>query len=117
MTPSCSARWGGASRASIWRSSPSGPFRNDRGNAVHTDPAEALQIFEDVGAEHMLPIHFEAYYGPFGGFDAPRDKLTRLVAERDLGARVHALRTGERLVAPWARTRPSEPPDASDPSP
>jgi N-acyl-phosphatidylethanolamine-hydrolysing phospholipase D len=95
---------------------PIGPFRNDRGNAVHTDPAEALQIFEDVGAEHMLPIHFEAYYGPFGGFDAPRDKLTRLVAERDLGARVHALRTGERLVAPWARTPPSEPPDASDPS-
>lgn len=82
---------------------PIAPFRGDRGNKVHVDPAEALQIFDDVGAAHMMPIHFEAYYGPFGGFHLPRQKLKRLTEQRKQQKQVHALRTGERLVLPRSK--------------
>ncbi len=79
---------------------PIAPYRGDSGNAVHVDPAEALQIFADVGAEYMMPIHYEAYYGPFSGMFAPRRKLERLVQEQSLEGRVHAVHTGQRLVLP-----------------
>lgn len=82
---------------------PIAPYRGDSGNRVHVDPEEALQIFADVGAKHMMPIHFEAYYGAFGRFGEPRAKLARLVAERGLEGRVHALVTGERLALPRGR--------------
>jgi N-acyl-phosphatidylethanolamine-hydrolysing phospholipase D len=64
----------------------------------HASPEEALDIFRDVGAAAMVPIHFEAYYS--GGVDhgAPRRRLLAEVARRGLGGRVFALHTGERIA-------------------
>lgn len=76
---------------------PIGPYFGDSGSPVHVDPKEALQVFADVGARHMLPIHFEAYYGAFGRHSEPRAKLAQLVTEGGLQSRVTLWRTGERV--------------------
>jgi N-acyl-phosphatidylethanolamine-hydrolysing phospholipase D len=88
---------------------PIGPARG--GNKNHASPKEALDIFADVGAHYMVPIHFEAYYSAAVPYEEPRQMLEDEVARRGLGARVYALRTGERLVLPDA---PGAPPWISD---
>jgi N-acyl-phosphatidylethanolamine-hydrolysing phospholipase D len=64
----------------------------------HASPAEALDIFRDLGATAMVPIHFEAYYSRGLDHGAPRRVLLAEVERRELQDRVFALRTGERLV-------------------
>lgn len=66
----------------------------------HANPREALDIFADVGAAYMVPIHFEAYYARGVDPGAPRRELGAEVRRRALEARVFALHTGERIVFP-----------------
>ena len=63
----------------------------------HASPEQALDIFHDVRAAAMVPIHFEAYYSR-GDHGAPRRRLLAEVARRGLGDRVFALHTGERIA-------------------
>src|SRR4051794_37757289 len=65
----------------------------------HANPKQALDIFNDVGARFMVPIHFESYYR-VGGDDRlrPRRELAGEVQRRGPGRRVFALVTGERIV-------------------
>ena len=70
------------------------------GNKSHASPEEAMQIFQDVGARYLVPIHYEAYYSMAVPYDEPRRLLTAAVQKADLESRVFALRTGERLVLP-----------------
>lgn len=79
---------------------PIAPYRNGKGNRVHANPVDALKILEDVGARYMLPIHFEGYYGFFGGYDTPRRDLAVAAAEREVQERVFALYPGERWLLP-----------------
>jgi L-ascorbate metabolism protein UlaG (beta-lactamase superfamily) len=64
----------------------------------HASPEEALDIFRDVGAAAMVPIHFEAYYSRGTDHGAPRRRLLAEVARRGLEDRVFALHTGERIA-------------------
>ena len=64
----------------------------------HASPEEALDIFRDVGAAAMVPIHFEAYYSRGSDHGAPRRRLLAEVERRGLSDRVFALRTGERIA-------------------
>jgi len=64
----------------------------------HANPRQALDIFADVGAHYMVPIHFEAYYSRGTDHGAPRRELAAAVQSRGLGDRVFALHTGERIV-------------------
>jgi len=63
--------------------------------ANHMDPAEALQAFIDLGADHMVPIHYDTF---FHGRDQPGDaaRLLRVAVERRQVApeRVHILAIG-----------------------
>jgi L-ascorbate metabolism protein UlaG (beta-lactamase superfamily) len=63
-------------------------------------PQHALDIFRDVGARYMVPIHFEAYFSSGEHVDEPRQKLAAEVERRGLRDRVFALHTGERFVYP-----------------
>jgi L-ascorbate metabolism protein UlaG (beta-lactamase superfamily) len=63
----------------------------------HVGPHQALDVFRDVGARAMVPIHFEAYFSP-GDPSAPRRRFLAAVHERGLDGRVACLRTGERVV-------------------
>jgi N-acyl-phosphatidylethanolamine-hydrolysing phospholipase D len=66
---------------------------------VHADPKEALQIFEDVGAALMIPIHHDTF---FQGLEpAPsyaKTILQKLIEERGLQDRVRILNIGEQLI-------------------
>ena len=67
----------------------------------HVDPGEALQAFEDLGARHMLAMH----WGTFDLTNEPADlaprALRQLVTERRADpARVHVLAVGERWRVP-----------------
>ena len=70
------------------------------GNVNHADPAEALDIFRDVGARYMMPIHFEAYASMAVPYEEPRQELLAEAKRRHLEDRVFALYTGERFVLP-----------------
>ncbi|WP_373047431.1 MBL fold metallo-hydrolase [Vulgatibacter sp.] len=87
---------------------PIAPYRGSTwGNPKHANPTEALAIFRDVGARFMIPIHFEAYYGNWSGYDTPREDLVRSASWQGLTDRVYALFPGERFLLPdEAHVRP-----------
>jgi len=59
----------------------------------HMDPAEALQAFHDLGARHMIPMH----WGTFDLTDEPPDLPPRVLQQAASGAEgVHVLAVGER---------------------
>jgi L-ascorbate metabolism protein UlaG (beta-lactamase superfamily) len=64
----------------------------------HVGPELALDIFRDVGARYMAPIHFEAFFSTTSRFEEPRRRLVAEVEKRGLQGRVLAWHTGERLV-------------------
>ena len=66
---------------------------------VHTDPAEALQAFEDLGAKFMIPIHHDTFFQglePEVGY--AKKILQTLIEERGLQDRVKLLAIGEQIV-------------------
>ena len=66
---------------------------------VHTDPAEALQAFEDLGAKIMIPIHHDTFFQglePEVGY--AKKLMQTLIEERGLQDRVKLLAAGEQLV-------------------
>ena len=73
---------------------PIGAYEAPSGRDVHMNPEEALQAFEDLGAAHMVPMH----YGSFPlGTEAPHEPVQRLLADahrRDFQSRVHVLTEG-----------------------
>lgn len=65
---------------------------------THVDPAEAVQAFLDLGADRMVPMHFDTFVN---SVDAPGDarrELLRVVHERSLEDRVVVLEIGEQRV-------------------
>ncbi len=72
---------------------PIGAYDAPSGRDVHMNPEEALQAFEDLGAEFMLPMH----YGTFPLGNEPRDEpIERLLEE----AKKRGLE--ERVIVPVA---------------
>ncbi len=59
----------------------------------HIDPAEALQAFQDLGARHMIPMH----WGTFDLTDEPADFAPQVLKQAGADPeRVHILAVGER---------------------
>jgi N-acyl-phosphatidylethanolamine-hydrolysing phospholipase D len=66
---------------------------------VHTDPAEALQAFEDLGAKVMIPIHHDTFFQGLEPEVGYAKKLMKaLIEERRLQDRVQLLAIGEQIV-------------------
>src|SRR3954464_3238885 len=65
---------------------------------AHVHPPEALDVFAQVGARYMVPIHFETFANSDAPVDLPRRILGEEVTKRGLSDRVFALHVGERLV-------------------
>jgi len=73
---------------------PIGAYDSPSGRAVHMNPEEALQAFEDLGAECMIPMHYGTF--PLGNED-PHEPVQRLLADthrRNYKRRVHVLEEG-----------------------
>ncbi len=66
---------------------------------VHVDPQEAIQIFEDVGATLMIPIHHDTF---FQGLEPTpsyaKTLLRKLMEEHGLRNRVKILEIGEQVI-------------------
>jgi len=86
------------------------------GNPNHANPKEAVQIFEDLGARYMIPIHFEAYSSTAVPLELPRKQLEEEVERRGLQDRVFALRTGERWMLPDGDAKPWVTDEKAEPS-
>lgn len=66
---------------------------------VHTDPAEALQAFEDLGASIMIPIHYDTFFQGLEPEIGYAKKLMKaLIEERGLQDRVNLLDIGEQII-------------------
>ena len=78
---------------------PIAPIRpRDVMKATHMDPAEAVQALLDLGADRMVPIHFDTLVN---GLDAPgeaRDALAREARIRGVADRVTILPIGGQAV-------------------
>ncbi len=66
--------------------------------AVHMDPDEALAAFDDLGADRMIPIHFDTFVDSVDSPHEARDRLAKLVTDRGLESRVKILEIGEQAV-------------------
>jgi L-ascorbate metabolism protein UlaG (beta-lactamase superfamily) len=79
---------------------PIGPIEpRDFMKRVHTDPAEALQIFDDVGARWMIPIHYKTFsQGLENDPMLAQRLLEKLVVDRGLAQQVAILKIGEQRV-------------------
>ena len=66
------------------------PFRR-----VHMNPEDALRVLVDLGARHMVPIHWGTFVVSYEPIDEPIAWLAELARERGLTDRVAILRHGE----------------------
>lgn len=67
--------------------------------ARHTDPPEAVQIFRDLGARRMIPIHFDTYPESVDSLGEAAANLRALMAEQHLtDEQVLIMRIGEQAV-------------------
>ncbi len=66
---------------------------------VHTDPYEALQVFEDCRAKIMIPVHHRTFVqGTDSSLTFAEDELKKLIHERQIEDRVIILNIGERRI-------------------
>jgi len=79
---------------------PIGPGDSERtGGRIHVEPGGALQIFDDLGARFMLPIHHHTI--PYTSDGPPESSITtlrRLAKQRGIEDRVLDLEIGEQRV-------------------
>ena len=76
---------------------PGGP--GGLGSRVHVNPAGALQIFEDLRAAFLMPVHFGTmYYGSVPVGEGPMGQLRAVAADRGLSDRIIGLDVGEQRV-------------------
>jgi len=65
----------------------------------HMDPSQALSAFRDLGAAHMVPIHFDTFIHSEDAVGEPPAALRRAIAERRVDpATVSILAVGEQRV-------------------
>ena len=79
---------------------PIGAYFPDSYRTVHTSPEEALQIFEDVHATTMIPMHYNTFRLGREPFTEPLPRLLAAAQKAGLRDHVHPLREGESLVLP-----------------
>ena len=87
---------------------PIGAYYPDSYRAVHTSPEEALQIFEDIGAATVIPMHYNTFRLGREPFTEPLPRLLAAAQKLGLRDRVHPLMEGESLVLDPAATLPPQ---------
>jgi N-acyl-phosphatidylethanolamine-hydrolysing phospholipase D len=72
---------------------------NGLGSRVHVNPMGALEIFKDVRARYMLPMHFGTlFYGPTSNPNESIELLRNAAANQNLSDKVIGLEMGEQRV-------------------
>jgi L-ascorbate metabolism protein UlaG (beta-lactamase superfamily) len=77
---------------------PIGAYFPDSYRSVHTSPEEALQAFLDVGAETLVPMHYNTFRLGREPMDEPLARLLAAADKAGVLGKVDALGEGERLL-------------------
>lgn len=77
---------------------PIGAYSPDSFRSVHTSPEDALQIFADLGADTMIPMHYGTFCLSAEPMDEPLPRLLAAANRTGMSAQVLALREGETKV-------------------
>ena len=77
---------------------PIGAYYPDSYRAVHTSPEEALQIFLELGANTMVPMHFGTFRLGREPMEEPPVRLVAAAIEHRVEERVRILAEGETLL-------------------
>jgi len=77
---------------------PIGAYFPDSYRSVHMSPEEALQGFFDVGAETMVPMHYNTFKLGREPMDEPLARLLIAAERAGVLAKVEALVEGERFL-------------------
>jgi L-ascorbate metabolism protein UlaG (beta-lactamase superfamily) len=77
---------------------PIGAYLAPSGREVHMNPEEALEAFDMLGADHLVPMHYGTF--PLGGepMHEPAERLLRAACQRELTHRVHVIAEGKPAV-------------------
>ena len=77
---------------------PIGAYDAPSGRQVHMNPEEALDAFEMMGAQSMVPMHYDTF--PLGGepLHEPAVRLVKAARARGLEERVRMLSEGESAI-------------------
>jgi L-ascorbate metabolism protein UlaG (beta-lactamase superfamily) len=73
---------------------PIGAYSPDNFRAVHTSPEDALRGFVDMGAQHMIPMHFGTFKLSQEPIDEPVKRLLSGARRLGIEDRVHVLEEG-----------------------
>jgi L-ascorbate metabolism protein UlaG (beta-lactamase superfamily) len=73
---------------------PIGAYHPDNFRAVHTSPEDALRGFVDMGARHMIPMHFGTFKLSQEPIDEPVKRLLTGARRLNIADRVHVLEEG-----------------------
>ena len=79
---------------------PIGAYSPDGFRRVHTSPEDALQGFQDLGSEYMIPMHYGTFILSNEPMDEPLPRLMKAAEERGLQNRIQALREGDTTIFP-----------------
>lgn len=89
---------------------PIGAYYPDTYRAVHTSPEEALRAFFDLGAEAMIPMHYNTFRLGREPMDEPLPRLLKAAETAGVEERVHPLAEGESWIAPASLANAMEEP-------
>jgi L-ascorbate metabolism protein UlaG (beta-lactamase superfamily) len=93
---------------------PIGAYFPDSYRAVHTCPEEALQAFVDLGAEAMVPMHYNTFRLGREPMDEPLPRLMRAAEAAGVEDCVYPLAEGESWLVPPSLSESSCDTDLSD---
>jgi len=79
---------------------PIGAYYPDSYRAVHTSPEEALQAFFDLGAERMVPMHYNTFRLGREPMDEPLPRLMRAAEAANIEDCIYPLAEGETWLVP-----------------
>ena len=85
---------------------PIGAYFPDSYRSVHTSPEEALRAFLDVGAETMVPMHYNTFRLGREPMEEPLERLLKAAERAGVSRQVRALAEGERLLVGIERRTP-----------
>jgi L-ascorbate metabolism protein UlaG (beta-lactamase superfamily) len=79
---------------------PIGAYFPDSYRSVHTSPEEALQAFADLGANTMVPMHYNTFRLGREPMDEPLQRLLAAAVAVGIRDKVQPLSEGEALLVP-----------------
>ncbi len=79
---------------------PIGAYYPDTFRKVHMGPDEALKVFQELGSQWLIPMHYGTFRLSFESLEEPIRWLKQLVAEHDLQKHLRVLTEGHPEMFP-----------------